>query len=134
MFNHFVFFDITIYFINCEFRFRKMFIFFKFLFKQHINEKLSKTIMNILQIYKFNCRFMTIIVDNVLNNVTLWKHLFEKLTKMNVKWDLKIKIINCMIHVLQLFVIAFVMHWDFKSQTTTWTWSSMKKTWLKYSF
>jgi hypothetical protein len=108
-FNHFVFFDVTIYFIDCEFRFREVFIIFKSLFEQHTNKKLTEVIMNILQIYKFNRKLMTIIVDNASNNVTLRKHLFKKLTKMNVEWDSKIEIINCMIHVLQLFVIAFLI-------------------------
>ncbi len=108
-FNHFVFIDVTIYFIDCEFRFRKMFIIFKFLFEQYTNEKLTKTIMNILQVYKFNRKLMIIIVNNALNNVTLRKHLFEKLTKMNVKWDLKIETINCIIHMLQLFVITLLI-------------------------
>jgi hypothetical protein len=108
-FNHFVFLDVTISFIDCEFRFRKVFIIFKFLLEQHTNEKLTKAIMNILQIYKFNRRLMIIIVDNASNNVTLRKHLFEKLTKMNVEWDSKIETINCMIHVLQLFVIALLI-------------------------
>jgi hypothetical protein len=40
--------------------------------------------MNILQDYKFIRKLMIIIVDNTFNNVTLRKHLFEKLTKMNV--------------------------------------------------
>jgi hypothetical protein len=108
-FNHFVFINVIAYFVDCEFRFRKIFITFKFLFEQHTNEKLTKTIMNILQVYKFIRELMTIIVDNVSNNVTLRKHLFEKSTKMNVKWNSKINIINCMIHVLQLFVIAFLI-------------------------
>jgi hypothetical protein len=108
-FNHHVFFDVTIYFINCEFRFREMFIIFKSFFKQHTNEKLTEAIINILQIYKFNRKLMTIIVDNASNNVTLRKHLFEKLTKMNVKWDSEIETINCMIHVLQLFVTGFLI-------------------------
>jgi hypothetical protein len=108
-FNHFVFFDVTIYFMNCEFRFRKMFIIFKFLFEQHTNEKLTKAIMNILQIYKFNRKLMTIIVDNALNNVTLRKHLFKKLIKINVKWNSKIEIIICMTYVLQLLITAFLI-------------------------
>jgi hypothetical protein len=108
-FNHFVFIDVTIYFIDCEFRFREVFIIFKLLFEQHTSEKLTEVIMNILQIYKFNRRLIIIIVDNVSNNVTLRKHLFEKLTKMNVKWDSEIETINCIIHVLQLFVIAVLI-------------------------
>jgi hypothetical protein len=108
-FNHLVFFDVTIYFIDYEFRFRKVFIIFKSLFEQHTSEKLIEAIMNILQIYKFNRKLMTIIVDNASNNVTLRKHLFEKLTKMNVEWDSEIKTINCMIHVLQLFVTALLI-------------------------
>jgi hypothetical protein len=108
-FNRFVFLDVTIYFIDCEFRFREMFIIFKSFFEQHTNEKLTKAIMNILQIYKFNRRLMTIIVDNASNNVTLRKHLLKKFTKMNVKWNSKIETINCIIHVLQLFVTALLI-------------------------
>jgi hypothetical protein len=108
-FNHLVFLDVTIYFIDCEFRFREMLIIFKSLFEQHTSEKLTEAIMNILQIYKFNRKLMTITVDNASNNVTLRKHLFEKLTKINVKWDSKIETINCMIHVLQLFVTALLI-------------------------
>jgi hypothetical protein len=107
-FNHLTFLDITAYFIDCEFQFRKIFIAFKSLSKQHTKKKLIKTIMNILQNYKFIRRLMIIIANNTSNNVTLRKHLFEKLTKMNVNWDFEINIINCMIHVLQLFVIAFL--------------------------
>jgi hypothetical protein len=77
--------NVIAYFVNCEFRFREVFITFKSFFEQHTNEKLIKAIMNILQIYKFIRKLMTIIVDNVSNNATLRKHLFEKLTKMNVK-------------------------------------------------
>jgi hypothetical protein len=83
-FNHLTFLDVIAYFVDCEFRFRKIFIAFKFLSKQHTKKKLTKTIMNILQDYKFTRRLMIIIVDNAFNNVTLRKHLFEKLTKMNV--------------------------------------------------
>jgi hypothetical protein len=108
-FNHFVFMNVIAYFVDCEFRFRKMLITFKFLFEQHTNEKLTEAIMNILQVYKFTRRLMTIIVDNASNNATLRKHLFEKLTKMNVNWDSEIDIINCMTHVLQFFVIAFLI-------------------------
>jgi hypothetical protein len=107
-FNHLVFMNVIAYFVDCEFRFREMLITFKLLFKQHTNEKLTEAIMNILQIYKFIRRLMTIIADNVSNNATLRKHLFEKLTKMNVNWDFEIDIINCMIHVLQFFVIALL--------------------------
>jgi hypothetical protein len=105
-FNHLTFFDVTAYFVDCEFRFRKILITFKLLSKQHTKEKLTETIMNILQDYKFIRRLMTIIVDNAFNNATLRKHLFEKLTKMNVNWDSEIDIINFMTHVLQFFVIA----------------------------
>ncbi len=108
-FNHLVFLDVTIYFIDCEFRFREVLIVFKLLFEQHTNEKLTEAIVNILQVYKFNRRLMTIIVDNASNNVTLRKHLFKKLTKMNVEWDLEIETINCMTHVLQLFVTALLI-------------------------
>jgi hypothetical protein len=108
-FNHFVFMSVTTYFVNCEFRFREMFITFKLLFEQHTNEKLTEAIMNILQVYKFTRRLMTIIADNASNNATLRKHLFEKLMKMNINWDSEIDIINCMIHFLQLFVIAFLI-------------------------
>ncbi len=76
--------SVIAYFVDCEFRFREMFITFKSLFEQHTNEKLTEAIMNILQIYKFIRKLMTIIADNASNNVTLRKHLFEKLTKMNV--------------------------------------------------
>jgi hypothetical protein len=107
-FNHLTFLDVTAYFVDCEFRFRKIFIAFKFLSEQHTKKKLTETIMNILQDYKFTRRLMTIIVDNAFNNATLRKHLFEKLTKMNVDWDSEIDIINCIIHVLQLFVIALL--------------------------
>jgi hypothetical protein len=108
-FNHLTFLDITAYFIDCEFRFRKIFIAFKFLSEQHTKEKLTKTIINILQDYKLTRRLMTIIANNASNNTTLRKHLFEKLTKMNVNWDSEINIINCMTHVLQFFVIAFLI-------------------------
>jgi hypothetical protein len=108
-FNHLTFFDITAYFIDCEFRFRKILITFKSLSKQHTKKKLTETIMNILQDYKFTRRLMTITANNASNNVTLRKHLFEKLTKMNVNWDFEIDIINCIIHVLQFFVIALLI-------------------------
>jgi hypothetical protein len=108
-FNHLTFFDVTAYFVDCEFRFRKIFIAFKSLSKQHTKKKLTETIMNILQDYKFIRRLMTIIVDNAFNNVTLRKHLFEKLTKMNLDWNSEIDIINCMIHVLQFFVITLLI-------------------------
>jgi hypothetical protein len=108
-FNHLVFMNVIAYFIDCEFRFREVFITFKSFFEQHTNEKLTEAIMNILQVYKFTRRLMTIIADNASNNVTLRKHLFEKLTKMNVNWNLEIDIINCMIHVLQLFVIVLLI-------------------------
>jgi hypothetical protein len=108
-FNHLVFMSVIAYFVDCEFRFREVLIAFKSLLEQHTNEKLTEAIMNILQVYKFTRRLMTIIADNASNNVTLRKHLFEKLTKMNVNWDSEINIINCMIHVLQLFVIAFLI-------------------------
>jgi predicted metal-binding protein len=107
-FNHFVFMNVIAYFVDCEFRFREAFIAFKFLLEQHTNEKLTEAIMNILQVYKFIRKLMTIIADNASNNATLRKHLFEKLTKMNVNWDFEIDIINCMTHVLQLFVIALL--------------------------
>jgi hypothetical protein len=77
--------NIIAYFVTCEFRFREVFITFKFFFEQHTHEKLTEAIINILQIYKFIRRLMTIIADNASNNATLQKHLFEKLTKMNVK-------------------------------------------------
>jgi hypothetical protein len=108
-FNHLVFMSVIAYFVDCEFRFREMLITFKSFFEQHTNEKLTKTIMNVLQVYKFIRRLMTIIADNASNNATLRKYLFEKLTKMNVKWDSKINIINCMTHVLQLSVIALLI-------------------------
>jgi hypothetical protein len=108
-FNHLVFMNVIAYFVDCEFRFREVLITFKFLFEQHTNEKLTKAIMNILQVYKLIRKLMTIIADNVSNNATLRKHLFEKLTKMNVNWNSEIDIINCMIHVLQFFVIAFLI-------------------------
>ncbi len=108
-FNHLMFLDIIAYFIDCEFRFRKILITFKFLSEQHTKEKLIKTIINILQDYKFTRKLMTIIANNASNNATLRKHLFEKLTKMNVNWDSEIDIINCMTHVLQFFVIALLI-------------------------
>jgi hypothetical protein len=108
-FNHLVFLDVTIYFIDCEFRFREVLIAFKLLFEQHTNEKLTEAIMNILQVYKLSRRLMTITVDNASNNVTLRKHLFEKLTKMNVEWDSEIETINCMTHMLQLSVTALLI-------------------------
>jgi hypothetical protein len=108
-FNHLVFMNVIAYFVDCEFRFREVLITFKSFFEQHTNEKLSEAIMNILQIYKFTRKLMTIIVDNASNNATLRKHLFEKLTKMNVNWDSEIDIINCMTHVLQFFVIVFLI-------------------------
>jgi hypothetical protein len=83
-FNHLTFFDVIVYFVDCEFRFRKILITFKSLSEQHTKKKLTETIMNILQNYKFTRRLMTITVDNAFNNVTLRKHLFEKLTKINV--------------------------------------------------
>jgi hypothetical protein len=108
-FNHLTFLDITAYFIDCEFRFRKILIAFKSLSEQHTKKKLAETIINILQDYKLTRRLMTITANNASNNATLRKHLFEKLTKMNVDWDSEIDIINCMIHVLQLFVIALLI-------------------------
>jgi hypothetical protein len=107
-FNHLTFLDVIAYFVDCEFRFRKIFIAFKSFSEQHTKKKLTKTIMNILQDYKFTRKLMTITVDNTFNNATLRKHLFEKLTKMNVDWDSETDIINCMTHVLQLFVIALL--------------------------
>jgi hypothetical protein len=107
-FNHLTFLDVIAYFVDCEFRFRKILITFKSFSKQHTKKKLTKTIMNILQDYKFTRKLMTIIVDNAFNNATLRKHLFEKLTKMNVNWNSEIDIINCMTHVLQFFVIALL--------------------------
>ncbi len=76
--------SVIAYFVDCEFRFREVLIAFKSLFEQHTNEKLTEAIMNILQVYKLTRRLMTIIADNASNNATLRKHLFEKLTKMNV--------------------------------------------------
>jgi hypothetical protein len=108
-FNHLVFMNVTTYFVDCEFRFREVLITFKSFFEQHTNEKLTKAIMNILQVSKFIRRLMIIIADNASNNATLRKHLFEKLTKMNVNWDFEIDIINCITHVLQFFVIAFLI-------------------------
>jgi hypothetical protein len=125
-FNHLVFMNVIAYFVDCEFRFREVFITFKSLFEQHTNEKLTEAIMNILQVYKFTRRLITIIADNASNNVTLQKHLFEKLTKMNVNWDSEIDIINCMIHVLQFFVIAFLIALRVQ-MSEWWFWNNQKE-------
>lgn len=107
--NHVAFLSVIVYFIDKNWQYRKIFISFKSLSEQHFEEKMINTILKILQRYDLTSRLIIVTANNVNNNQFLRKHLFKRLRFLNVNWNAKTKIMNCMIHVLQLIVIAFLM-------------------------
>ena len=108
--NHLTFLKVIVYFINKDWRYREIFIAFKFLKNFHNDKKLIQTILNILIVYDLQTRLMIVIADNVKNNVFLRFHLSEKLAAMNIEWDNENDIIDCMTHVIKLIVNALLKH------------------------
>ena len=106
--NKCVFLKITAYFINKNWRYRKILFAFKFLQNKHDENKLTKIVLQIFLTHKLKNRLMMMTIDNVFNNRILRRQLTKKLRDRNIDWNDEKKIVNCMTHVLQLIVMTIL--------------------------
>ncbi len=106
--NHIAFLRITCYFMNRHFDYKEMLLLFKSLQEKHTEEKLTETILNVLLKYDLIKWLLAVIADNAFNNLFTRIHLKRKLRALSINWDVVNDTINCMTHVLQLTIIAFL--------------------------
>ena len=102
--NKLIFLKMIAYFIDKNWRYRKILFAFQFLQKRHDENKLTNVILKIFMKYKFENRLMIVTTKNIFNNRILRQCLCQKLQNHEIEWNHKQKNFNCMTHVLQLTV------------------------------
>ena len=102
--NKLIFLKMIVYFIDKNWRYRKILFAFQFLQKRHDENKLANVILKIFMKYKLENRLIIVTADNVFNNRILRRCLRQKLQNHEIEWNHKQKNCNCMTHALQLTV------------------------------
>jgi hypothetical protein len=123
--NNFAFMKIIDYFIDHEWRFRKILFTFKHFLNSHIEKSMSRKMMNILKNYKFERRLLNLTNDNALNNDKMRRFIRKILLKNDIEWNHEKNHVSYLTHVIQLtmnelfkslkiFVINDIVNFVFK--------------------
>ncbi len=123
--NNFAFMKIIDYFIDHEWRFRKILLAFKHLLNSYIEKSMSRKMMNILKNYEFERRLLDLTNDNASNNDKMRRFVRKILLKNDIEWSHEKNHVSCLTHVIQLtmnellkslkiFVINDIVNFVFK--------------------
>jgi hypothetical protein len=100
--NNFAFMKIIDYFIDHEWRFRKILFAFKHFLNSHIEKSMSRKVMNILKNYELECRLLNLTNDNASNNDKMRRFVRKILLKNDIEWSHEENHVSCLTHVIQL--------------------------------
>jgi hypothetical protein len=100
--NNFVFMKIIDYFIDHEWRFRKILFAFKHFLNSHIEKSMSRKMMNILKNYELEHRLLNLTNDNTSNNDKIRRFIRKILLKNDIEWNHEKNYVLCLTHVIQL--------------------------------
>jgi hypothetical protein len=106
--NHIAFLRIICYFMNRRFNYREILLSFKFFQNKHIENRLTKTMLNVLLKYDLVKRLLCVTTNNASNNLFTRNHFEKKLKILNIYWSVVNDIVNCMTHVFQLTITTFL--------------------------
>jgi hypothetical protein len=74
----------------------------------HTGESMAEHVVAILTDYKLQDKLFCITTDGARNNDTMAKSLERRLAELNIVWDPETQHINCLDHVINLAVQAFL--------------------------
>jgi hypothetical protein len=100
--NNLAFMKIIDYFIDHEWRFRKILLIFKHFLNSHIEKSMSRKVMNILKNYEFERRLLNLTNDNASNNDKMRRFVRKILLKNDIEWNHEKNHVSCLTHVIQL--------------------------------
>ncbi len=100
--NNLAFMKIIDYFIDHEWRLRKILLAFKHLLDSHIDKSMSRKVMNILKNYEFERRLLNLTNDNASNNDKMRRFVRKILLKNDIEWNHEKNHVSCLTHVIQL--------------------------------
>jgi hypothetical protein len=90
------------YFIDHEWRFRKILLAFKHFLASHIDKSMSRKIMNIFKSYELERRLLTLTKNNASNNDKMQRFVKKLLLNNDIEWNHKKNHVSCLTHVIQL--------------------------------
>jgi hypothetical protein len=100
--NNLAFMRIIDYFIDHEWRFRKILLAFKHFLDSHTDKTMSRKVMNIFKRYEFERRLLHLTNDNSSNNDKMRRFVREILLKSDIEWSHEKNHVSCLTHVIQL--------------------------------
>jgi hypothetical protein len=102
--NNLAFMKIIDYFIDHEWRFRKILLAFKHFLNSHIDKSMSRKMMNIFKNYELERRLLNLINDNASNNDKMRRFVQKILLKNDIEWNHEKNHVSCLTHVIQLMM------------------------------
>jgi hypothetical protein len=123
--NNLAFMKIIDYFIDHEWRFRKILLVFKYFLNSHTNKSMSRKVINIFKNYKLERRLLNLTSNNASNNDKMRRFIRKILLKNDIEWSHEKNHVSCLTHVIQLtmnelfkslkiFVINDIVNFVFK--------------------
>src|SRR4051794_21542620 len=108
--NHLAFLAIVAYYIDKDWNYHQQLIGFERLEGEHSGDRLSDTVLTVLETYDLESRLLAITTDNASNNTTLAESLQEKISEVVESGGFLAESshIPCLAHVVQLSVKAFL--------------------------
>jgi hypothetical protein len=110
--NDIHFLGILCYYISDSWEYREVLLGFELLSSSHTRENLAQIIEDVLAEHNLAHRLFAVTADNASNNDTMRQHLESSFSSQGVVWNANMMRINCLAHVLNLSVKAFLKALD----------------------
>ncbi len=118
--NNLAFMKVIDYFIDHEWRFRKILLAFKHFLNSHIEKSMSRKMMNIFKNYELERRLLNLTSDNASNNDKMRRFVREILLKNDIEWNHEKNHVLCLTHVIQLTMNKLLKSLKSSSLMTLW--------------